>query len=181
MRVVFFGNSEGVFSNRHFAALPAAACEIVAVVDVPPARRDQHEHGRSRHELRRASPGTRHPGLRAGQPEHPEFVAAMAALRPDLFLAVGYPNLLKAELLGVPRLLAANFHASLLPAYRGQHPLFWALRNGEKWVGLTVHVIDAGWTPGTSCTRCAWPCFQATPWPRFTTGSWTRACRWSGG
>jgi methionyl-tRNA formyltransferase len=47
-------------------------------------------------------------------------------------------------LLEVPRLLAANFHASLLPAYRGLHPLYWALQIGERWVGLTVHVIDSG-------------------------------------
>jgi methionyl-tRNA formyltransferase len=41
-------------------------------------------------------------------------------------------------------LLAVNFHASLLPNYRGKHPVLWALRNNEKWSGLTVHVMDPG-------------------------------------
>jgi methionyl-tRNA formyltransferase len=40
--------------------------------------------------------------------------------------------------------LAANFHASLLPDYRGKHPVFWTLRGGERWAGLTVHALDAG-------------------------------------
>ena len=48
----------------------------------------------------------------------------------------------------LPKLVAANFHASLLPAYRGKHPLFWALRHGELWTGLTVHVMAPGFDTG---------------------------------
>ena len=38
---------------------------------------------------------------------------------------------MKAEILAVPRIVSANVHASLLPAYRGRSPVFWALRHGE--------------------------------------------------
>lgn len=65
-------------------------------------------------------------------------------MEPDLFLAVGYALILKPPILAVPKLLAANFHASLLPHYRGKHPVFWTLRGGERWAGLTVHVMDPG-------------------------------------
>jgi methionyl-tRNA formyltransferase len=82
------------------------------------------------------------------KPNAPDFVEAMRALSPDLFIAVGYMLLLKAPLLSVPRVAAANFHASLLPAYRGKHPVFWALRAGEKWCGLTVHEMGAGLDTG---------------------------------
>jgi methionyl-tRNA formyltransferase len=44
--------------------------------------------------------------------------------------------------------IAANFHASLLPAYRGKHPVFWALRHGEPWCGLTVHEMGPGLDTG---------------------------------
>jgi len=41
-----------------------------------------------------------------------------------------------------------NVHLAPLPAYRGRHPLQWALINGEKTFGATVHAItdaiDAG-------------------------------------
>ena len=147
--VVFFGNSEGVFSNRHFQALLMAPCVLAGVVDVPSAKRTSTNtrsvEGSSFVELARARSI---PTFEPASPNEPDFVEAVRALRPDLFIAVGYMNLLKVEILRVPRLLAANFHASLLPAYRGKHPLFWALRNGERTVGLTVHVMDPGFDTG---------------------------------
>lgn len=150
LRVVFFGSSESVFSNRHFDALLQTPCEIAAVVDVPPAKRVSTNT--------RTANGTKIfvtiarqkniPAFEPPTPNTPDFVNALRELTPDVFIAVGYMNLLKAEILAVPRLLAANFHASLLPAYRGKHPVFWALRSGEKWVGLTVHVMDASFDTG---------------------------------
>jgi methionyl-tRNA formyltransferase len=59
-------------------------------------------------------------------------------------MAVGYMLFLKAEILAVPKVVAANFHASLLPAYRGKHPVFWALRNSEPRCGLTIHEMSSG-------------------------------------
>jgi len=59
-----------------------------------------------------------------------------------LFLAAGYMFRLKAEILAVPRIVSANVHASLLPAYRGRSPVFWALRHGEPYSGLTIHSMD---------------------------------------
>jgi methionyl-tRNA formyltransferase len=183
LRVVFFGNSESVFSNRHFHALVETPCQVVGVVDVPPAKRTSTNTrpvgGVSTFvELARrgqAEPQAGHPPWPAGQPappadrrerrpgdgpgapvpvfepaspNRPEFVQAMRELTPDLFVAVGYMNLLKEDILSVPRMLVANFHASLLPAYRGKHPVFWALRNGEPWCGLTVHLMDADFDTG---------------------------------
>lgn len=63
-------------------------------------------------------------------------------------MAAGYMLLLKSEVLAVPRVIAANFHASLLPAYRGKHPVFWALRAGEPWCGLTIHEMSPGLDTG---------------------------------
>lgn len=146
LKVVYFGNSEGVFSNRHFAALLAAPCQIVAVVDTPPAKRvstntrPQSGDPSFVDVARRQNISIFEPA----SPNRPEFIQAVQRLQPDLFLAIGYTNILHTEILHVPRLLPVNFHPSLLPAYRGKHPLFWALRRGESAVGLTVHVIDAG-------------------------------------
>jgi methionyl-tRNA formyltransferase len=86
--------------------------------------------------------------LEPASPGLPESVEAMRGLSPDLLIAVGYSQILGQELLSIPKLLPVNFHASLLPAYRGKHPVFWALRNGERWAGLTVHVMDDGLDTG---------------------------------
>jgi methionyl-tRNA formyltransferase len=149
LRVLFFGNSQSVFSNRHFQALLETSSKLVGVVDVPPSKRTSTNP--SQIDLASFVAVARQrqvPIFEPASPNLPEFVQAISALSPDLFLAVGYTNLLKEQVLSVPRLLAANFHASLLPAYRGKHPVFWALRHGERWAGLTVHMMDLGLDTG---------------------------------
>ncbi len=38
-----------------------------------------------------------------------------------------------------------NYHAGMNPKYRGQHPAYWALANGDaENAGVTVHLVDAG-------------------------------------
>lgn len=150
LRVAFFGNSDSLFSNRHFYALLWTKCTVVAVVDVPPIKRASTNARPSfpvESFVVQAS-SRRIPAFEPETPNSAEFVATMRALTPDLFIAAGYMNLLKPEILAVPRLIAANWHASLLPAYRGKHPVFWALRNGERQVGLTVHIMGPGLDTG---------------------------------
>jgi methionyl-tRNA formyltransferase len=145
LRVVFLGNSQSVFSNRHFRALLDTPCELVGVVDAPASKR-----GSTNPTLEDAPPfpqTARQQGTPVFEPDSPNeagIVATMRDLSPDLLVAVGYPNILKEDILSAPRIVAANFHASLLPAYRGKHPVFWALRHGERTAGLTVHVMDPG-------------------------------------
>lgn len=146
IRVVFFGNSDGVFSNRHFAALQAAPCKIVAVVDTPAAKRTttniRPQSGATSFIEKARAAGI--PLFEPAKPNQPEFMQTLRELQADLFLAIGYTVILRETILAIPLTLPVNFHPSLLPAYRGKHPLFWALRNGERWVGLTVHAMDAG-------------------------------------
>ncbi len=143
--VVFLGSSQSAFSARHFNALLAAPCNLLAVVDVPPANRDSTNplpEG-----LPRFSDVARQRGLpifEATNTKDPDFLDQLRALQPDLFIAAGYALILKPETLAIPRLMAVNFHASLLPYYRGKHPVFRTLRGGERWAGLTVHVMDPG-------------------------------------
>jgi len=145
LRTIFFGNSESVFSSRHFAALLESPCHLVGVVDVPPGRRI------STNPLPPGLPdfvdAARERGVRCFKPANVRdsaWLADLGALAPDLFIAAGYALILSTEALALPRHLAANFHASLLPAYRGKHPVFWTLRGDERWAGLTVHAMDRG-------------------------------------
>ena len=149
VRAVFFGSSDSVFSNRHFHPLLEGECSVAAVVDVPPARRastnSSRQAGGSFVEIARKK------GIPCFEPASPntaEFIRDIRALEPDIFMAVGYMPLLKSEVLAAPRVIAANFHASLLPAYRGKHPVFRALRAGEPWCGLTVHEMSLGLDTG---------------------------------
>lgn len=145
IRVVFWGNSQSVFSSRHFSVLQDSSCNLAAVVDVPAAKQD------STNPLPDGLPNfidvarqKKIPVFAPDNPNMPAFVNELRSLAPDLFIAVGYALILKPALLVVPAQIAANFHASLLPHYRGKHPVFWTLRNGERWAGLTVHRMDPG-------------------------------------
>lgn len=73
----------------------------------------------------------------------PECVAFIRAITPDVLLVVGWTQLVKRELLAIPK-LSLGFHASLLPKYRGRAPINWALINGERETGNTLIVLAEG-------------------------------------
>jgi methionyl-tRNA formyltransferase len=72
----------------------------------------------------------------------PEVVEQVAKTRPDLLFSFYFRQMMRGELLGVPRLGALNMHGSLLPRYRGRAPVNWVLVNGEKETGVTLHYMD---------------------------------------
>ncbi len=67
--------------------------------------------------------------------------------RVDLILSVFYNRILPSWLLRKTR-RALNLHNAPLPKYRGVSPINWALKNGERQHGVTIHEItpsvDAG-------------------------------------
>ncbi|MDD7750624.1 MAG: bifunctional UDP-4-amino-4-deoxy-L-arabinose formyltransferase/UDP-glucuronic acid oxidase ArnA [bacterium] len=81
-------------------------------------------------------------------PNHPLWVARIKAMKPDYIFSFYYRSLIGKELLAVPSKGALNLHGSLLPKYRGCAPINWAVINGEKETGVTLHVmtekVDAG-------------------------------------
>src|SRR5437879_10108805 len=72
----------------------------------------------------------------------------LRAYEPDLAICTGFPWLIPAEALEVPRLGIVNGHPSLLPRYRGPFPVAWAVRNGETEIGMTYHLMDARFDTG---------------------------------
>lgn len=75
-------------------------------------------------------------------------VAAVHARRPDLMVVVAFGQILKREVLSLPRLGAVNLHFSVLPRWRGAAPVQRALEAGDAATGVTVQRIvlklDAG-------------------------------------
>lgn len=65
-------------------------------------------------------------------------------------------SLLPQSIFSLPRLGCINVHCSLLPKYRGIHPIQWALVDGETETGVTIHQIDNGIDTGSilSQRRC---------------------------
>jgi methionyl-tRNA formyltransferase len=74
---------------------------------------------------------------------------------PDL-IVFGGGNILREEILRVPRLGVVNVHLGLLPEVRGMSSPEWSLLNGIP-VGITVHYIDAGIDTGRVLRRSEFP------------------------
>ncbi len=88
------------------------------------------------------------PLFAAGNINHPDSRAVLHSLQPDAICLICFPRRLFPPLLALPRLGCLNVHPSLLPQYRGPAPLFWALRAGATEIGVTVHLMDAGFDSG---------------------------------
>ena len=80
--------------------------------------------------------------------DSPDWVERIASWKPDLILSFYYRSMIQEDILSIPRLGAFNMHGSLLPKYRGRVPINWAVLNGEKETGVTLHHMvkraDAG-------------------------------------
>ena len=62
----------------------------------------------------------------------------------DLFVSMSFDQIFKKETFNIPKKGTINCHAGKLPFYRGRNILNWALINGEKEFGITVHFVDEG-------------------------------------
>lgn len=82
----------------------------------------------------------------------PEFIAALKAWKPDLFVVVAF-RMLPKVVWEIPRLGTFNLHAALLPQYRGAAPINWAIINGEHFSGVTTFMIDKGMDTGNIILR----------------------------
>ncbi len=72
-----------------------------------------------------------------------DFLEFVSKLQPDLIIS-SQGQIIGSELLRIPRKGIINKHAGLLPKYRGIYPVFWAMMNNEKRIGITVHFVNEG-------------------------------------
>lgn len=82
---------------------------------------------------------------RENTPDEASALTALARLQFDLLVNC-FANFRYREL--HRRYPAINIHLAPLPAYRGRHPLQWALINGERQFGATIHEINDDYDSG---------------------------------
>lgn len=90
-------------------------------------------------------------GLEVYQPStinHEDSVKKIKDLNPDFIVVVAYGQILKTEILKIPKYNCLNIHASILPKYRGAAPINWAIIDGEKETGITIMDMDEGLDTG---------------------------------
>ncbi len=174
LRIVFFGDPTHEYSNRMFNYLMShPQVSVVGVVASCPRSVSSHLWHRAMRRLRRlrdrlmrrrSTPSFIHMAaarsIESLQIRKIHTAAALDWLRArnaDLFLCVAYPYILRRALYDLPPLGTVNIHPSLLPAYRGSHPVFWALRNGERSIGVTAFRVNDGIDTGPIIAQCRVP------------------------
>lgn len=66
----------------------------------------------------------------------------------DLIVSNNCPQLLKKDLLDIPKKGSINLHLGKLPYYRGVYPIFHAIVNNESHFGVTVHFMNVKFDDG---------------------------------
>ena len=66
----------------------------------------------------------------------------------DLLIVVAYGQILKPDVLALPRIAPINVHASLLPRWRGAAPVQRAILAGDQTTGVTIMKMAEGLDTG---------------------------------
>lgn len=147
MKIVFFGTP--VFAANILDYLMDHGANIVAVVTKP-----DKPQGRS---LKTTPSAVKNlvlkkyahlPVLEPIKVSTEEYQKKLEALQPDLFVVVAYGEIIKQNILDIPKYGSINVHASLLPKYRGAAPIHRAIIEGEAETGVSIMevvlALDAG-------------------------------------
>ena len=86
--------------------------------------------------------------LQPSRLREPDAFQALAALEPELIVVAAYGQILRPEVLDLPRYGCINVHASLLPRWRGASPITAAILAGDPQTGVTIMQMDAGMDTG---------------------------------
>jgi methionyl-tRNA formyltransferase len=99
-------------------------------------------------------------GLPVIQPRRlhePVAMEQLQAWQPDLIVVAAFGQILKPEVLDLPRHGCINVHASLLPRWRGAAPIPAAILHSDVQTGVTIMRMDPGVDTGPILSQRAIP------------------------
>ncbi|NLD16062.1 MAG: methionyl-tRNA formyltransferase [Tissierellia bacterium] len=77
-----------------------------------------------------------------------ESINKIRSLNPDYIVVVAYGQIIKDEILEIPKKNIINVHASLLPKYRGAAPIHRAIMNRDETTGVSIMKVGPGLDKG---------------------------------
>lgn len=82
-----------------------------------------------------------------------QALAQLRAWHPDVIVVVAFGQILRSEVLNLPKFGCLNVHASLLPRWRGAAPINAAILHGDKQTGVTIMKLDQGVDTGPTLSQ----------------------------
>ncbi len=181
MRLIFMGTPqfavpalEALAAAREPGQLAPEGVEIVAVITRPdkPAGRGR---GVVFSPVKEKALALGLPVWQPGPLRRPEHLDELRRLAPDVIVVAAFGQILRREVLDLPRFRCLNVHASLLPRHRGASPIAGALLSGDQETGVTIMLMDEGLDTGAILTQSALPIA-----PDDTTGTLTEKLSYLG-
>lgn len=145
MRVVFMGTPE--IAAGILRTLIGSRHEVIGVVtqpDRPNARGNEIIFS----DVKKVALEYNIPVFQPEKASKETFVERLRELNPDIIVVAAYGQILRENILNLPRYRCINVHASILPKYRGASPIQWAVINGEKETGVTIMYMEKGLDTG---------------------------------
>jgi methionyl-tRNA formyltransferase len=99
-------------------------------------------------------------GIEILQPEkirQPEAMQKLKEWNPDLIVVAAFGQILRPEVLNLPKYGCVNVHASLLPRHRGAAPIQAAILSGDQETGITIMLMDPGIDTGPMLAQRSMP------------------------
>jgi methionyl-tRNA formyltransferase len=87
----------------------------------------------------------------------PESFEQLANWQPDIIIVAAFGQILRQNVLDLPRLGCVNVHASFLPRWRGAAPIQAAICAGDEKTGVSIMRMDAGVDTGPVFFQAAEP------------------------
>lgn len=84
-----------------------------------------------------------------------ESIEKLKEINPDIIIVTAYGQILKKEILELPKYGCINIHASLLPKYRGAAPINRAIMAGEEETGISIMQMEEGLDTGDVLSRAS--------------------------
>ena len=140
LKIVFMGSPE--------IAVPALKAlaehfEVVGVVTQP-----DREAGRGKKivmpAVKEAALALNIPVIQPERMKVPGTIEQLQEWAPDLIVVMAFGQILRKNVLELPRLGCLNAHASLLPRWRGASPIQAAILHGDTESGVTIMQMDPG-------------------------------------
>ncbi|MCO6452960.1 MAG: methionyl-tRNA formyltransferase [Caldilineales bacterium] len=153
-RTVFMGTPDFAVPVLR-ALLDAPEIEPVGVVTQPdrPAGRGRKVQ---RSPVKEVAEAAGVPVLQPQRLREADAFAGLAALEPELIVVAAYGQILRPEVLSLPRHGCVNVHASLLPRWRGASPITAAILAGDAQTGVTIMQMDEGMDTGPILAQAAY-------------------------
>lgn len=144
MKIVFMGTPE-------FSVMPLEAINKYHDIELVVTQEDRKKGRGKRLSPPEVKISAENLGLKVYQPGNinsEESIKMLKSIDADVFVVVAYGQILRKEILEMPKYGCINIHASLLPRLRGAAPINRAIIDGDSETGISIMKMNKGLDTG---------------------------------